>query len=155
MTQKKKALVIGAGIGGLTAAVALREAGLEVEVHERAGELRAAGSGLSVMSNAVGALNSLGVGIDLEKRGEALRSYHVKTASGRLIREFPFPEIIGRLGVPSVLITRADLQQSLLEAAEGIPCTSAPRPPASRRRGCRAAGCGSRSTTAPPPRGTC
>ncbi|MGR4882545.1 FAD-dependent monooxygenase [Streptomyces sp. LARHCF249] len=121
MTDRKKALVIGAGIGGLTAAVALREAGLEVEVHERAGELRAAGSGLSVMSNAVGALNSLGVGIDLEKRGEALRSYHVKTASGRLIREFPFPDIIGRLGVPSVLITRADLQQSLLEAAEGIP----------------------------------
>ncbi|MFF4579678.1 FAD-dependent monooxygenase [Streptomyces sp. NPDC001389] len=120
-TERRKALVLGAGIGGLTAAIALREAGLDVEVHERAGELRAAGSGLSVMSNAVGALNSLGVGIDLEKRGEALRSYRVKTASGRLIREFPFPEIIGRLGVPSVLITRADLQQSLLEAAEGIP----------------------------------
>ncbi|MEU8437470.1 NAD(P)/FAD-dependent oxidoreductase [Streptomyces sp. NPDC029216] len=120
-TDRRKALVLGAGIGGLTAAIALREAGLDVEVHERAGELRAAGSGLSVMSNAVGALNSLGVGIDLEKRGEALRSYHVKTATGRLIREFPFPEIIGRLGVPSVLITRADLQQSLLEAAEGIP----------------------------------
>ncbi|MFH7595261.1 FAD-dependent monooxygenase [Streptomyces racemochromogenes] len=120
-TERRKALVLGAGIGGLTAAIALREAGLDVEVHERAGELRAAGSGLSVMSNAVGALNSLGVGIDLEKRGEALRSYQVKTATGRLIREFPFPEIIGRLGVPSVLITRADLQQSLLEAAEGIP----------------------------------
>ncbi|MFF4369020.1 FAD-dependent monooxygenase [Streptomyces sp. NPDC001594] len=120
-TDRRKALVLGAGIGGLTAAIALREAGLDVEVHERAGELRAAGSGLSVMSNAVGALNSLGVGIDLEKRGEALRSYQVKTATGRLIREFPFPEIIGRLGVPSVLITRADLQQSLLEAAEGIP----------------------------------
>ncbi|MFJ8210378.1 FAD-dependent monooxygenase [Streptomyces sp. NPDC096033] len=120
-TDRRKALVLGAGIGGLTAAIALREAGLDVEVHERAGELRAAGSGLSVMSNAVGALNSLGVGIDLEKRGEALRSYQVKTATGRLIREFPFPEIISRLGVPSVLITRADLQQSLLEAAEGIP----------------------------------
>ncbi|MFD5421816.1 FAD-dependent monooxygenase [Streptomyces sp. NPDC127069] len=120
-TERRKALVLGAGIGGLTAAIALREAGLDVEVHERAGELRAAGSGLSVMSNAVGALNSLGAGIDLEKRGEALRSYQVKTATGRLIREFPFPEIIGRLGVPSVLITRADLQQSLLEAAEGIP----------------------------------
>ncbi|MEU3407381.1 FAD-dependent monooxygenase [Streptomyces sp. NPDC006670] len=120
-TDRRKALVLGAGIGGLTAAIALREAGLDVEVHERAGELRAAGSGLSVMSNAVGALNSLGVGIDLEKRGEALRSYQVKTATGRLIREFPFPEIIGRLGVPSVLITRADLQQSLLEAAQGIP----------------------------------
>ncbi len=40
---------------------------------------------------------------------------------GRLIREFPFPEIIGRLGVPSVLITRSDLQQALLEAARASP----------------------------------
>ncbi|MFF9195950.1 FAD-dependent monooxygenase [Streptomyces sp. NPDC014779] len=117
----RKAIVLGAGIGGLTAAIALREAGLDVEVYERAGELRAAGSGLSVMSNAVGALDSLGVGIDLEQRGTALESYHVRTARGRLIREFPFPEIIGRLGVPSVLITRSDLQAALLEAADGIP----------------------------------
>ncbi|MFI8104594.1 FAD-dependent monooxygenase [Streptomyces sp. NPDC086023] len=118
-----KAIVLGAGIGGLTAAIALRGAGLDVEVYERAGELRAAGSGLSVMSNAVGALDSLGAGIDLERRGTALESYHVRTGRGRLIREFPFPEIIGRLGVPSVLITRADLQAALLEAADGIPLT--------------------------------
>lgn len=47
MTQaRRKAIVIGAGIGGLTAAVALRRAGLDVEVYERAAELGAAGSGL-------------------------------------------------------------------------------------------------------------
>ncbi|MFD8060690.1 FAD-dependent monooxygenase [Streptomyces cyaneofuscatus] len=120
---RRKALVIGAGIGGLTAAVALRAAGLDVEVYERAGELRAAGSGLSVMSNAIAALDSLGLGIDLAKRGSVLESYHVRTARGRLIREFPFPEIIGRLGTPSVLITRSDLQQALLDAASGIPIT--------------------------------
>ncbi|ONK12473.1 FAD-dependent monooxygenase [Streptomyces sp. MP131-18] len=117
----RKALVIGAGIGGLTAAAALRKAGLDVEVYERAGELRAAGSGLSVMSNAIAALDSLGLGIDLAGRGQTLESYHVRTPRGRLIREFPFPEIIARIGAPSVLITRADLQQALLEAIEGIP----------------------------------
>ncbi|MEU3712881.1 FAD-dependent monooxygenase [Streptomyces catenulae] len=119
----RKALVIGAGIGGLTAAIALRKAGLDVEIHERAGELTAAGSGLSVMSNAIDALQSLDLGIDLEKRGRALESYHVRTARGRLIREFPFPDIIARLGVPSVLITRSDLQHLLLDAAAGIPIT--------------------------------
>ncbi|MYS18009.1 NAD(P)-binding protein, partial [Streptomyces sp. SID4982] len=56
-----KALVIGAGIGGLTCAVALRRVGLDVEVYERATELRAAGSALSVMSNAVTALATLGI----------------------------------------------------------------------------------------------
>ncbi|QKW08004.1 FAD-dependent monooxygenase [Streptomyces sp. NA04227] len=123
MTQHapKKALVIGAGIGGLTAAISLRRAGLDVEVHERAGELRAAGSGLSVMSNAIGALDSLGLGIDLAAHGQTLESYHVRTAAGRPIREFPFPEIIDRIGIPSVLITRPALQKALLDAAEGIP----------------------------------
>ncbi|MFE9457114.1 FAD-dependent monooxygenase [Streptomyces californicus] len=120
-TGRRKALVVGAGIGGLTAAVALRAAGLDVEVYERAGELRAAGSGLSVMSNAITALESLGLGIDLAKRGSVLESYHVRTTKGRLIREFPFPEIIDRLGVPSVLITRSELQQALLDAASGVP----------------------------------
>ncbi|MFH9668632.1 FAD-dependent monooxygenase [Streptomyces globisporus] len=122
MTQaRRKAIVIGAGIGGLTAAVALRRAGLDVEVYERATELGAAGSGLSVMSNALAALDSAGIDLGLEKRGQVLESYRVKTSRGRLIREFPFPEIIGRLGVPSVLITRSALQAALLEAAEGIP----------------------------------
>ena len=43
---KRKALVIGGGIGGLTAALALRRGGWEVEVFEQAPELREVGSGL-------------------------------------------------------------------------------------------------------------
>ncbi|PZT70787.1 FAD-dependent monooxygenase [Streptomyces sp. SW4] len=105
----------------MTAAAVLRDAGWDVEVHEKATQLRAAGSGLSVMSNAIAALRSAGLDLRLEERGEVLRSYHVRTARGRLIREFPFPSIIRRLGVPSVLITRSALQRALLEAADGIP----------------------------------
>ncbi|EDY48347.1 conserved hypothetical protein [Streptomyces clavuligerus] len=107
----------------MTAAAALRDAGWDVRVHERAGRLRAAGSGLSVMSNAIAALSAGGLDLRLEERGEVLRSYHVRTPKGRPIREFPFPEITGRLGVPSVLITRSALQEALLEAADGIPIT--------------------------------
>ena len=51
----RSALVLGAGIGGLTAAVALRRAGFDVTLCERAPELRAAGFGLSVQSNAMNA----------------------------------------------------------------------------------------------------
>ncbi|MFF0484440.1 FAD-dependent monooxygenase [Streptomyces sp. NPDC004435] len=122
MTQHK-ALVIGAGIGGLTAAAALRRAGLDVEIYERASELKAAGSGLSVMSNAITALAEAGLDLGLEHRGTPLTSYHVRTTRGRLIREFPFPDIIRKVGAPSVLITRSALQQALREAADGIPLT--------------------------------
>ncbi|MEE1756462.1 FAD-dependent monooxygenase [Streptomyces sp. SP18CS02] len=121
--RPRKAIVIGAGIGGLTAAAALRRFGLDVEIYERATELKAAGSGLSVMSNAIAALDSIDLDLGLDKYGQVLESYHVRTARGRLIREFPFPDIIGRLGVPSVLITRPALQRALLAATDGIPIT--------------------------------
>ena len=56
------AAVIGAGIGGLASAIALRSAGMSVIVYERAPELRPLGAGLSVWPNGVKALRSLGLG---------------------------------------------------------------------------------------------
>ncbi len=47
-----KAIVIGAGIGGLTTGIALRQAGYEVEIYDRVRDLRPIGSGISLWSNA-------------------------------------------------------------------------------------------------------
>lgn len=51
-----KIVIAGAGIGGLAAAACLKAAGFEVELYERARELRAVGSALSLMPNALTAL---------------------------------------------------------------------------------------------------
>jgi 2-polyprenyl-6-methoxyphenol hydroxylase-like FAD-dependent oxidoreductase len=59
--SERTAIIIGAGIGGLTAAVALDQAGFRVRVFERARELREAGAGLGIMTNAVSALRALGL----------------------------------------------------------------------------------------------
>ncbi len=121
-TQKQtKAIVIGAGIGGLTAAVALRRVGVDVEVYERAPELHAAGTGLSVMSNALSALRTLGIELDLEERGRSIESFRIATADGRPLRAVPLKEVGERLGAPSVVIHRADLQDALLDAAGDSP----------------------------------
>ena len=56
-----KAMIVGAGIGGLTAAIALRRAGVETTVFERAGELREVGARLLLAVNAVRALDELGL----------------------------------------------------------------------------------------------
>ena len=56
-----KALVIGGGIGGLAAGVALKQIGHEVSVFERAHELGEVGSGISLWSNGVNALKELKV----------------------------------------------------------------------------------------------
>ena len=62
MKRSARIAVAGAGIGGLTAAIALRQAGFEVLVIERAEELREIGAGLLLAANARKALGKLGLG---------------------------------------------------------------------------------------------
>ena len=112
--RRMKALVIGAGIGGLTCAVTLRRVGIDVEVYERASELRDVGSGLSVMSNAVTALAGLGIDLGLDKRGQAVESFRIMDRRGRRIRDLPFKDACDQVGVPSYCLSRADLQEALL-----------------------------------------
>src|SRR6187402_1574672 len=64
-----KVIVVGAGMGGLTAALALRHAGFEVEVYDRVRELTHAGAGISLWSNGVKVLNRLGLGSAIARIG--------------------------------------------------------------------------------------
>ena len=57
-----RALVVGGGIGGLAAAIAVRGAGWDVDVLERCGFGAAPGAGLSLWPNGVRALHELGLG---------------------------------------------------------------------------------------------
>jgi salicylate hydroxylase len=61
MTRNLRVAVIGAGIGGLAAACALRQRGFEVEVYERAAELGEVGAGLQLGPNAMKVLRALGI----------------------------------------------------------------------------------------------
>ena len=56
-----RAVIIGAGIGGLAATVALRRVGVETLTVERVATIREVGAGLSIWSNAMNALRELGV----------------------------------------------------------------------------------------------
>ncbi|MEV6596510.1 FAD-dependent monooxygenase [Actinoplanes sp. NPDC051346] len=119
--RRPRVIVVGAGIGGLTAAVALRQVGIDVAIYERAAELRPAGTALSIMSNAVSALGTLGIDLHLDKRGRAIETFQFLTHDGRPIRTLPLKEIGDRLGAPSVNIGRAELQQALLDRLDGHP----------------------------------
>ncbi|MER6046313.1 FAD-dependent monooxygenase [Streptomyces sp. NPDC001793] len=119
--QPLKAIVTGAGIGGLTCAAALRKVGVDVAVYERATELRAAGSGLSVTSNALTALATLGIDLGLDKRGQVVESFTIMDQHGRTIRDLPFKEVCDQVGAPTVCLSRSDLQDALLDAAADSP----------------------------------
>src|SRR5215467_9791560 len=77
-----KAIIMGGGIGGVTAAIALKRAGLDVTVFERADELREVGSGLPLWTNALRALHVIGLTDELEKLGVQVTSVRVSTWNG-------------------------------------------------------------------------
>ncbi|MFY1577069.1 FAD-dependent monooxygenase [Verrucosispora sp. WMMD703] len=119
--RRPKALIIGAGIGGLAAAATLRHVGVDVEIYEKAGDMRPGGSALSLSANARVALRTLGLDLDVERRGRAYPALRLCTATGDPIRTVSFARLGDRLGAQNVAIHRAELHQALLAAAGDPP----------------------------------
>ena len=116
-----KAIVIGAGIGGTSAALALLRQGIEVELYEQAPRLLPLGAGLSLWGNAVLCLDELGLGERVIAAGTVVEAAEVRTESGRLLTRLSTAEFRRRLGRPTVAVRRGVLQESLVSALpEGI-----------------------------------
>jgi 2-polyprenyl-6-methoxyphenol hydroxylase-like FAD-dependent oxidoreductase len=104
-----KALIAGAGIAGLAAGIALRRAGVEVEILERSPRLQEIGAGLMIWPNGARALRSLGVEVkSLEVKKVTLCNSH-----GRRIIEMPVEFAYQRCGSNVSFVHRADLQAAL------------------------------------------
>lgn len=119
MSKRASIIVVGAGIGGLSTAVALRNANVDVEVYESRPEIRTTGTALGIASNAVRVLTELG--IDLSGDGQELLNFEFRTATGELIRKLPIAQMTENLGAPTISIYRNELLDVLAAAAEGIP----------------------------------
>jgi 2-polyprenyl-6-methoxyphenol hydroxylase-like FAD-dependent oxidoreductase len=108
--------VAGGGIGGLTAAIALRRAGFEVRVFERAEEIREIGSGIAISPNAVAALRRIGLDRAVIEAGVTAERLDLYSARGASLARLS-PRTLGpEIDAPFVCIHRATLQRVLLEA---------------------------------------
>ena len=108
--------IVGAGIGGLAAALALHRAGVAARVHEQAPTLGEVGAGLSVTPNAVKALDWLGVGARVrELADEPPQQLTCHYASGDLLVGFDRSNTIAQYGAPYLQMHRADLHRVMLE----------------------------------------
>jgi salicylate hydroxylase len=110
-------LIIGAGIGGLSAGLALQRRGFNVVAYERAAEIKEIGAGLIVTANARRALKDLGVDDDLEAMSSADSVYsYCDYRNNAVLREVDNDAIARRYGFRTLQVHRADLHGLLLEA---------------------------------------
>lgn len=115
---RMRAVIAGGGIGGLTAALALRRAGLDVAVLERAPHLRAAGCGVHLWTNALLALADLGVADDVLAVAPAQEQCRFESWDGTPLATWPVHEFREKFGQPVVAVGR-DFLISTLAAALG------------------------------------
>jgi salicylate hydroxylase/6-hydroxynicotinate 3-monooxygenase len=106
--------IVGAGLGGLTAAATLRLAGFEVQVYEQASRFTRIGAGIQMMPNSMKVLRRIGV--EARVRDSSFEPYsHLNRRgdTGEVMRELPMPEAL--FGAPYLCMHRGDLHQALLD----------------------------------------
>jgi salicylate hydroxylase len=116
-------VIVGAGIGGLTAAIALAKRGFAVSIAEQADRLEAIGAGIQLSPNASRVLIDLGLGERLAPYIVAPNALNVMNArSGRVLaRALLGDAATRRYGAPYWVIHRGDLHTVLREAIEATP----------------------------------
>src|SRR5215468_6160033 len=118
MAKPLKVAIIGAGMGGLATAAALRRVGIDVTVYEQASKFTRLGAGIQVGCNAMKVLRGLG----LEQKMRS-RSFYPRSWNNRDWRtgEVKFDMIFGesaeaKFGAPYLLAHRGDLHEALASA---------------------------------------
>jgi 2-polyprenyl-6-methoxyphenol hydroxylase-like FAD-dependent oxidoreductase len=104
-----RCIIAGGGVGGLTAAVAMRKAGIEAIVLEQAPRLRAAGCGVHLWTNALLVLDDLGIGADVIARGAVQSRCEFEATDGTSLAMWPVGEFAERYGQPVMAVGRDDL----------------------------------------------
>ena len=107
--------IIGAGIGGLTTALALKQAGFEVVVYESAPAIKPVGAGIVMAGNAMQIFHNLGIREKIENAGNKISYLKMTDENLKLLSVVPLAKFEEKYGVSNIAIHRADLQRILAE----------------------------------------
>jgi len=122
VAASRNIIVAGAGIGGLTAALALAQRGFRVTVIEQAERLEETGAGIQLSPNATRVMLALGLEEQLKAHVVAPEAVEIATAAGRKLAQIRLGEnATERYGAPYWVIHRGDLQAALAEAVRNHP----------------------------------
>jgi 2-polyprenyl-6-methoxyphenol hydroxylase-like FAD-dependent oxidoreductase len=129
-----RALVVGGGIGGLTTAIAMRRAGIDAVVFERAADVQKVqlGGGIHIWHNGMRGLQEAGVADQVEAlggRAAAVERAEFSTAKGKTLATWPIAQLEREVGAPTIGVVRPELHAVLLRALDdsalhlGAACT--------------------------------
>jgi 2-polyprenyl-6-methoxyphenol hydroxylase-like FAD-dependent oxidoreductase len=110
-----RVIVVGGGIGGLSATIAMRREGHDVVTLEQTAVVEPIGAGITLFDNAMRALDTLGVADAVRNAGSAVADSAILTQHGRPLAHLPLDLLDG-----AVAIHRGELQAALLRAAGSI-----------------------------------
>ncbi len=116
-----RVIVVGGGIGGMTAAIALEQRGIGVEVYERATALAEVGAGVSLWPNALKALHQLGMKPRLDTMSSVSDIAAVRRSDGAMLSHTSSRDFVDRFGLPATVFHRAELLDALVERARRVP----------------------------------
>jgi salicylate hydroxylase len=118
----RRAIIAGAGISGLSTAIALLQAGFRVAIYERADTLEEFGAGLQLTPNATRILSRLGVLEQVLRFASRPHAVLVLRGSDSIeLMRMPLDGAERRWGAAYLVIHRGDLQRALIEAVRGEP----------------------------------
>lgn len=107
--------IIGAGIGGLTTAIALQQKGINAHLYEQAPILQPVGAGIIMANNAMQVFDKLGLKEKIETRGNSISSMNITDEKLSSISSIDLRYFEDKFGVKNTAIHRGTLQQLLAE----------------------------------------
>ncbi len=111
-----KAIIIGAGIGGMSAAAALKQQGIECEIFEAVKEMKPVGAAISIWSNGVKCMNHLGMGKIMDDLGGPMHKMaYNEGLSGATMTQFSLAPLVEEVGERPCPVARADLQAQMID----------------------------------------
>jgi FAD-dependent urate hydroxylase len=116
MAELEKVVVAGGGVGGCAVALALRHAGIAVEVHEKYGDFQGRANGFSIWAYAIKRLLELGFeGERLDRIGREIVKQEIYSQDGDPMMSMPVAEVSATVGAPSMDVDRRRLQEEIVD----------------------------------------
>lgn len=109
-------IILGGGIGGFCAAIALQQHGFAVKVYEKAKKFGEVGAGITLWSNAIKVARTLGIADAIVAAGSKVERSQIRDRNGQTLFDAAIGDMETKYGEPVVAIHRADLHEILVNA---------------------------------------